>query len=164
MHRFLIFAVFAAATAGAQVDLGYRLNSHELVRPKAEPCFTSPSQTFPCVSDLALGGVTFNVVSYDDRRRVRYLFTTDRNFSTKTGLHVGDWVEVDEKDVELVPGWHICGPRTADGWRVVFGADGSDTGQSLKYEDGTTVNVVHTLESLPKRGRLQIVGFEKGEV
>ncbi len=164
MHRFLLFIAFTAATAGAQVNLGYRLHAHELPRQAEHSCVTSPSQTYVCAADVTLAGTHFSIVSYDSRRQVRYLFTSDPAFTTQTGLRVGDWVEVDERDVLLIPGWHISGPRTADGWRLVFGTDETAAAPPLKYQDGTGVNLVHTLESAPKRGRLKIVGFEKGEV
>ncbi|ABF41753.1 hypothetical protein Acid345_2752 [Candidatus Koribacter versatilis Ellin345] len=164
MYRLLALTLLTAATAAAQIDVGYRLHSSEVPRASKQECATSPAQTYPCFADVTLGGTKFNVVAYDDRRLVRYLFTTDAAFSTKTGLHVGDWVEVDEKDVVLVPGWHICGPRTADGWRLVFGSDLDESEKQVTYEDGTPVNFIHTIESSPKRGKLRIVGFEKGEV
>lgn len=161
MHRYAWLILLASASTAAQVDIGARLHSNQVSHKNNAECVTSPSQRFACVENVDLGGVRFDVVEYDDKRDIRYLFTTDAKFSTHGGQRVGDWVTVSERDVILVPGWHILGPRTPDGWRMVLGFD-PDKAQPLHFEDGVAVNLVRTAEAVPHQGRLRIVGFEKG--
>lgn len=163
MHRMAWLLLLAGTFAAAQADLGYRLHPNQVSRKASAECLTSPSQTFPCVENIEIGGTHFDVIEFDDKRVVRYLFTTDPSFATKNGFHVGDWITVSERDVLLIPGWHILGPRTPDGWRTVLGYDTSKV-QPPHFADGAQVNLVRTAENEPHLGKLRIIGFEKGSL
>jgi hypothetical protein len=114
------------------------------------------------VENLTIDGVRYDVVGYEPHHNaVKFLYTTDATFSTKSGLRVGDWVAVNEGDVVLFPSMHVYGPRTSDGWRVIFGDD-PDTPTPIKFDDGTTVNLVRTADNPARSGKLRIIGFEKG--
>ena len=164
MHRFAFLLLLLANFSAAQADLGDRLHSSQLPHKHSAECASSPSRTFPCVRDVTLGGVHFDIVGYESgHNTIKYLYTTDPQFATKSGYHVGDMVTVNQDEVVVFPGWHICGPRTPDGWRMVFGFD-SDDFETIKFEDGSKVELVRTMETPAKRGTLRILGFEKGEV
>jgi hypothetical protein len=164
MHRFALMFFLAATFSSAQVDLGYRLHSAQIPHKNVSECTVAPMQTYACVKGLTIDGVRFDVVAYQPKHEtVTYLFTTDPKFSTKSGVHVGDWITVDERDVVLYPGLYVCGPRLPDGWRIIVGYD-SDQFEPVKFSDGTTVNLVRTVETPLKQGKVRVIGFEKGGV
>lgn len=150
------------------VAIGTRLNTTQASRTRTTDCATRPSQISAC-TELAAGGAKFKV-GYDPQTRlVRYMFTDDRNFRTTDGLQVGSWIEVRQHELVLVPGWRIYGPKTAGGWRTVIGTPLRFNNQTeqvelsglVQFEDGTAVDLAKP-GAPPHRGRVKILGFEKG--
>jgi hypothetical protein len=148
-----------------QLDVGDRLMSAQIPKHGNVQCVATPSQTYPCVVGLEVGGVKFNTVGYDSTtKRVKYLATSDARFRTKEGLRVGDWIDVSEDQVLSVYGWNIYGPTTKDGWHIVLGfalpikgVDGT-----VRFQDGTVVLPSGSRTGPSRIGKVQIREFEKG--
>jgi hypothetical protein len=148
-----------------QLDLGDRITSAQIPKHGTVECAATPSQGYPCVLDLEVGGVKFNKVGYDSKtKRVKYLITSDAHFKTKEGLRVGDWIDVSEDQVFSVYGWNIYGPTTKDGWHIVLGivlpVDGVD--EKVHFRDGAVVLPSASRTGPPRTGKVQIREFEKG--
>jgi hypothetical protein len=155
----LFICCLAVVTRLNQLDLGARLSKDQIPEGNTFECVATPSQTYPCVR-LTIVGVRF-VAGYDEKtRRIQYLSTQDRNFATKEGLHVGDWMRVREDELVAFEGWKIVGPKTESGWRIVVGY----LGQQVRFSDGTTLDLSQVRHEAPRSGDVQILELEKGGV
>ncbi len=170
MHRTgVVVLLLSGAALGQSLVLGARLDQFQAAGTKTTRCVTAPSQAWSC-TDIVVKGARFKM-GYDDKTRaVKYLFTDDPGFKTNDGLHVGSWIEARERDLVLVPGWRIYGPKTKDGWRTLIGTPFRFNNQTEKLElsgivrfaDGTTVDLSRPASQPPRTGRVKILGFEKG--
>jgi hypothetical protein len=153
----LLLPVFLAA----QADVGMRVPPALLPKKNTNQCAATPSQFYPCIQDVEVGGVRFTVVGYDAHTsRIRYLFTEDENFRTADGLHVGGLIDLAETEIILVAGWHILGPRTKDAWRPILGS--FLDGNIIKSADGDSIDLTKPVAG--KMHRFKILGFDKGGV
>ena len=170
MHGLSLLVVFLSGLAlGQSLAIGTRLSQIQVSGTKTTHCVTRPSQIWSC-ADLVVGGDRFKV-GYDAKTRVvKYLFTDDRNFKTNDGLRVGSWIEVRQNELILVRGWRIYGPRTKDGWRTMSGTPFRFNNQTeklelsgtVRFEDGTAVDLSKPSTEPPRNGKVKILGFEKG--
>jgi hypothetical protein len=143
-----------------QLDIGTRLGKNQ-IPGNSTRCAATPSQIYPCVK-LTVEGVEFTV-GYDEKTaRVRYLFTQDKHFATKEGLHVGDWTKAREDELLSFSGWKTIGPQTPSGWRIVVGS--GYFGEQVQFADGTVIDLTQPHHTPPRTGDVQIRGFEKGGV
>jgi len=142
-----------------QLDLGVRLDKHQVPKDNTTMCVATPSQTYPCAF-LIIKGIKFKV-GYDEKsRRIRYLSTQDQNFTTPEGVHVGMSMKVREDELIALPGWKIFGSRARSGWRPVFGFLRS----GVTFSDGTFVDLSQARHAPPRAGELIIQELEKGGV
>jgi hypothetical protein len=170
MHRIsLVVAILSGMAFGQALVLGTRLDQFQMAGTKTTRCVTAPSQTWSC-TDIVVRGARFKM-GYDDKTHAaKYLFTDDPGFKTSDGLHTGSWLEVRERDLVLVPGWRIYGPKTKDGWRTVIGTPFRFNNQTerlelsalVRFADGTTVDLSRPASQPARAGRVKILGFEKG--
>lgn len=153
--------VLSTGLAVAQANVGKRLPSTIVPENNTTECAATPSQTYPCIQNVEIGGVRFSTVGYDSHtRRIKYLFTRDDKFKTADGLHVHGLISLAENEIFSVRGWNIIGHRTGDGWRPILGTvlDG-DVIQSV---DGEVVDLTKPVAG--KIHRFKIIGFDKGGV
>jgi hypothetical protein len=162
-NRICVFAFLLLPIAAfGQLDLGDRLSRAQIPKKRPLECVVTPSQTYPCVQGLRVGGVTYTTVGYDSKsKRVKYLLTWDAQFRTKEGLRVGDWIEVKEDQIIPVPGWSIYGPTTTDGWHIILGST-LDGNEKVQFQDGAVVYPSASRTGPPRSGKVQIREFEKG--
>lgn len=120
MRTVAIWLLVCVGFAVGQTDVGLRLKSAQVPKDNTNQCSATPSQTYPCMQDIALDGVRFSVVGYTPQTlRIEYLLTFDKHFITKEGLRVGSLVEIPEDKLLSIRGWHIYGPKTKDGWHII---------------------------------------------
>jgi hypothetical protein len=161
MKRLVWMALLNSVFVAAQANVGMRLPSGMVPKKNANLCAATPSQLYPCIQDVEIGGVRFTVVGYDAHtRRIKYLFTQDENFRTADGLHVGGPIDLAENKIFSLAGWHTMGPRTKDAWRPILG--GFLDGSVIKSADGVPVDLTKPVTG--KMHRFKIVGFDKGGV
>jgi hypothetical protein len=157
----LCLALLNSPFVAAQANVGMRLPSAMVPKNNANECAATPSQTYPCIQNVEIGGVRFTVVGYDAHtRRIRYLFTQDENFRTADGLRVGGPIDLAENEILSVAGWHTMGPRNKDGWRPIVGS--LLDGNVIKSADGEAVDLTKPVAG--KMHRFKIVAFDKGGV
>ena len=161
MRTVAIWLLVCVGIAVGQTDVGLRLKSAQVPKGNTNQCAATPSQTYPCIQDIALDGVSFSVVGYTPQTlRIEYLLTFDKHFITKDGLRVGSLVEIAEDRLLSIRGWHIYGPKTTDGWHIIVGSSLAEN--KVQAADGSRVDL-----SNPVAGRIhpfEVVGLEKGGI
>ena len=105
-----------------KLEPGAVLPAHHVPEKRTRLIATHPSQLRPYI-EVTIENVDY-LIAYDEKtRKIKYILTSDKDFRTRKGLKVGDYIEVTEDQVAAFPGWEIFGPKTTDGWFPVIGVD-----------------------------------------
>ena len=103
-----------------KLEPGSVLAAHHIPEKNNRLYMTAPSQLRPYI-EVTIEKVDY-VIAYDEKTsKIKYIVTDDKDFRTKKGLKVGDYIEVTEDQVVAFPGWEVFGPPTTDGWSTVIG-------------------------------------------
>ncbi len=145
--------------ADLKLEVGSVLPARYAPRHNRNLYMTNSSQFRPFVK-RKVGGVVYYIAYEEESRVIKYLSTTDRNFETADGLRVGGYVEVDNEQLMVYPGWEVRGPEGKDGWLPLVGFDSEMT----LLEGGGEAKVKLKQYRLdPDRTiRAKIIGFVKG--
>jgi|SRR6185437_3767410 hypothetical protein len=145
-----------------QADVGARLPTAMIPKNNTNQCAATPSQSYPCILDVEIGGIRFNTVGYDSRtRRIRYLATGDEKFKTDDDLHVHGMITLFENEIFSLEGRAIVRLKTKDGWRPILEGSLLD-GYVIRSADGVAVDLANPMAG--KMHRFKIIGFDKGGV
>lgn len=154
---FLMFGV--SQKAEIKLEVGTVLPAKYVPKNNRNLYMTHSGQFRPFIQrDVA--GVRY-VIAYEEKSRViKYISTSDKQFKPADGLRVGGYVEVNNEQVEVYPGWEIRGPEDKDGWQPLIGFNSEmtvfDGGKETKIELKQ-----YRLES-EQKVRAKIIAFVKG--
>jgi hypothetical protein len=155
-----LFLTFGAAQKAAfKLEVGSVLPAKYVPKHNLKLYMTHSAQLRPYI-EREVTGVRY-VIAYDEKSHViKYISTLDRRFTSADGLRVGGYVEVNNEQVRVYPGWEIRGPEDMDGWQPLIGFNSEMTvlneGKDTKIEVGR-----NRLES-KQPVKAKIIAFVKG--
>lgn len=158
----VIVALFLTFGALQKVDIKLEVGSVLPVKyvPKdnRKEYMTHSAQFRPYI-EREVADVSY-IIAYDKKSHViKYISTHDKRFKSADGLQVGGYVEVNDEQVEVYPGWEIRGPRDKDGWQPIIGFNSEMT--VLDRDKDTRLELKqYRLASGPVKAK--IIAFVKG--
>jgi hypothetical protein len=145
----------------AQLELGAEVKQEFIQEKKTKELYmTHPSQLRPFIRQ-EIDGVGY-VIAYDEEsRKVKYITTNDKDFTTDEGLRVGNFIELTKDEIIAYPGWEIRGPANKDGWHPVVGF--LDKVTIMKEAKRVTTDIEQIWKLDPSdRFQVMVIGFSKG--
>ena len=156
---FLFVTFGALQKADFKLEVGAQLPAKYVPANNRKLYMTHSAQFRPYI-EREVEGVSY-IIAYDDTTRViKYISTNDKRFKPTNGLEVSGYVEVNDEQVEVYPGWEIRGPKDKDGWQPLIGFD-----NELTVLDGDKdTKIVLKEYRLGSRGpvKAKIIAFVKG--
>lgn len=155
----LFFTFGVSEKADIKLEVGSVLPAKHVPKINRNLYMTHSAQFRPFI-EREIVGIKY-VIAYDEKSRIiKYISTTDKKFKSADGLQVGSYVEVDNEQMSVYPGWEIRGPEDTEGWQPLVGFDskvtvldgGKDTQIELKQ---------YRLES-EQPVKAKIIAFVKG--
>src|SRR5262245_63943409 len=145
----------------ALLELGAEVKP-EFIREKKtlELYMTHPAQLRPFIRQ-EIDGVSYVIAYVEESRKVKYITTDDKDFTTDEGLRVGNFIELTKDEIIAYPGWEIRGPANKDGWHPVVGFAEKVTIMKEAKEATTDMKQIWKLNP-SDRFKVKIVGFSKG--
>jgi hypothetical protein len=132
---FLMFGV--SQKADIKLEVGSVLPVKYVPKNNRKLYMTHSAQFRPFI-EWDVAGVRY-VIAYDEKSRViNYISTNDKKFRTPYSLQFGGYVEVNNEQVRVYPGWEIRGPKDKDGWEPLIGFNSEmtvfDVDKEIKIE------------------------------
>ena len=163
--KFLIFIAlltFSFAQPNMKLEIGSQIDSMYISKSTGH-LYTGPSQIRPCF-EIIVDGIKYTVAFDKSTLKIKYIFTSDKNFETSNGLKVGSEIKVLKKEVKIFRGWNVYSGKTDDGWDQLIGIN-----FQLEYRDGTKVKDNQLPRFIPEDAfkdstslSFKIIGFKKG--
>jgi hypothetical protein len=153
----LVFSFAAFQDADIKLEVGATLPAKS-VPPKNRKMYMTHSAQFRPYIRKEIKGIKY-IIAYDEKNLViKYISTHDQKFKSANGLKVGDYVEVNDEQLAVYPGWEIRGPEDKDGWQTLIGFDSEMTVLDEKAETKIKLRDYH----LEQPVKAKILAFVKG--
>jgi hypothetical protein len=158
--RIAILVVSMVLTGGAsfgqsnnfKIALGAKVPASCVKSGSGQAMLTHTNQLRPFCT-VTIDKVTYTLAFSFKNHKIVHIQTKDVDFKTRSGLRVGDEIEVKKEAFYVIPQLEIRAPELADGWEPVVGHDdeGSEGRPNFvdKLPPGETI-------------RVKIIGFSKG--
>ena len=145
----------------AQLELGAEVKPEFIQEKKTKELYmTHPSQLRPFIRQ-EIDGVSYVIAYEEESRKVKYITTNDKDFTTDEGLQVGNFIELTKGEIIAYPGWEIRGPANKDGWHPVVGF--LDKVTIMKESNRVTTDIEQIWKLNPSdRFQVMVIGFSKG--
>lgn len=144
----LAFSITINAQSKISLEIDAKLPAKH-TRDTSRYIATAASQMFPFV-ELTINKVKYTIAFDPDNRKIKYIYTQDKNFVDSNGFKVSQEVSVLYNDIEVLDYFQLRLKPDKNGWQVVLGG-----GFALDR------NLINRIE---KDGKLttKIQGFAKG--
>lgn len=142
----LVLLVFAPVQhSDIELEIGAKLSRKCIPRKITQQIFTHSSQTRPYIPKT-IADVDYTIAFDEKMREIRYIHTSDKDFTTLNGLRVGSEITFTREELLIFPGWEIRAPATPDGWYPVIAIDlptlAGDFIEKLKDGESTALTIV----------------------
>jgi hypothetical protein len=148
----IVFLLTTSISVGAQSGIRLEINSRLPAKYAKKPrglTLTAASQLFPYVEE-SIKEVEYLIAFDQDTRKIKYIYTDDKDFKSSNGTKVGQEITLKWDDIDVLAYFQLRGPADKDGWQPVVA--------------GTSAFEGDFLERVRNAGKLitEIDGFAKG--